>query len=148
MKGNGYQIVPSNCSHSAYQVCCILLHGYDKGRYIKDREHKRRVGKVNVNLDLQMEVTCNQEIFLKDDKNKSQFISLLSDVLKQEKNDVRNSDGDADTQIISPALENASNRQNEVLVASDTVILVLLMMFHWEAGMKMSMFQMREKARQ
>ena len=48
-----------------YVVCCIVFNGYDEGPY-KDHEHKGKVGKVstNVKLDLQMEATRSQVIFL------------------------------------------------------------------------------------
>ena len=83
--------------------------------------------------------TCSQEIFLKNDRNKVQFISILSEELRREGHDVRNSTGDADTQIVSAALEYAGDIDNDiVVVASNTDILVLLM-FHWKDRMNMYM---------
>lgn len=79
--------------------------------------------------------TFNQKVFLKNEQNKSQFISFLSNELRREGHDVRNSLGDADTQIVSAALEYAEdNNEDVVVVAADTDILVLLM-FHWKNGM-------------
>ena len=49
----------------------------------------------------------NQDIFLKNDKNKSQFISFLSDQLRREDLNVHNSNGDTDSQIVSKALKYA-----------------------------------------
>lgn len=135
-----YQSIISQYTNNVmkkYGISCVVFDGYENGPYIKDHEHKRRVGKssANINIQLQMEATCSQDLFLKNTRNKTQFISLLSEALRQENHDVRNSDGDADTQIVNAALQYASNSINEVVVvAADTDILVLLM-FHWRAGM-------------
>ena len=88
---------------------------------MKDHEHKRRAGKVSAFVKLgDMMAKCNQEIFLKNDKNKTHYISALSDQLRREGHDVRNSIGDADTQIVSVALEYVSDSEKEVnVVASD-----------------------------
>ncbi|KAG0714116.1 hypothetical protein GWK47_014761 [Chionoecetes opilio] len=60
--------------------------------------------------------------------------------LKDEGHDVRQSIGDADTQIVLAALEYASKEDKRpvTVVANDTDILVLLM-FHWEAHMNIFM---------
>ena len=63
----------------------------------------------------------------------------MSEELRREGHDVRNSTGDADTQIVSAALEYAGDIDNDiVVVASNTDILVLLM-FHWKDRMNMYM---------
>ena len=120
-----------------------MFDGYENGPYVKDHEHNRRAGKVSAFVklgDLHMMATCNQEIFLKNDKNKTQFISALSYQLRREGHDVCNSIGDADTQIVSAALEYVSDSEKEVIVvASDTDILVLLM-FHWKLEMQLYIF--------
>lgn len=82
--------------------------------------------------DLQMTPTCSQEIFLKNNRNKVQFISILSEELRKEGHDIQNSIGYADTQIVSAALEYAADSDKDVVVvATDTDMLVLLM-FRWE----------------
>ena len=53
--------------------------------------------------------TCSQEIFLKNDQNKVQFISVLLEELRREGHDVRNSTGDANTQIVSAVLQYAGD---------------------------------------
>ena len=95
-----------------YGRSCIVFDGYDNGPYVKDHEHKRRTGKTSafVNLEnLDMIPTFNQEVFLENDQNKSQFISFLSNELTREGHDVRNTLRDADTQIVSAALEYAED---------------------------------------
>ena len=132
------------CSLSMASMVYLVWHfdGYENGPYIKDHEHKRRVGEISasVTVTLQNTPTCNQEVFLKDSKNKSQFISLLTKALKDESHDVLQSIGDADTQIALPALEYASkeNKRPVTVAANGTDILVLLM-FHWEAHMNICM---------
>ena len=127
---------------SRYDRACIVFDGYDNGPCTKDHEHQRRAGKMAAYVrlqDLQMIPTCNQEILLKNDPNIVQFISILSEELRREGHDVRNSTGDADTQILSAALEYAGDIDNDiVVVASDADILVLLM-FHWKEGMNIYM---------
>ena len=72
-----------------YGLSCMVFDGYENDPYIKDHEHKRRVGEIsaNVTVALQNTPTCNQEAFLKNSKNKSQFISLLTKALKDEGHD-------------------------------------------------------------
>ena len=55
-----------------------------------------------------MVANCQQKAFLNNDKNKSQFISLLKKALHHHDHDVRESKGDADTLIVSTALEYAT----------------------------------------
>ena len=108
---------------------------------IKDHEHKRRSNKqsANMTIDLNTTVMVNQEMFLKNEKNKTQLILLLSSQLRREGHDIRNSDGDADTLIVSAAVHYAAKGREVVVVASDTDILVLLM-FHWKPGMELFMY--------
>ena len=105
-----------------YGLSCVVFDGYDNDPCTKDHEHKRRVGKIsaNVTVALQNKPTCNQEAFLKNSKNKSQFISLLTKALKDEGHDVQQSIGDADTHIVLAALEYASkeDRRPETVVAN------------------------------
>ena len=64
---------------------------------------------------------------------------MLSEELRREDHDVRNSTGDADTEIVSAALQYAGDIDNDiVVVAGDTDILVLHM-FHWKEGMNIYM---------
>ena len=125
-----------------YGSSSIVFDGYDNGPYIKDHEHKRRMGKIsaNVAVTLNNKPTCDQETFLKNSKNKSQFILLLAMALKKEGHDICQSIGDADTQIVAAALEFATKDETRsvTVAANDTDILVLLM-FHWESNMNIFM---------
>ena len=52
-----------------------------------------------------MQAHHNQQIFLSNESNKSQFISLLSKHLETDGNIVHIADGDADTMIVTYALQ-------------------------------------------
>ena len=133
LPNTSYQYILNQYSRyvkSRYDRACIVFDGYDNGPYTKDHEHQRRAGKMAGHItleDLQMIPTCSQEMFSKSDRNKVQLISILSEELRRDSYDVWNSTGDADTQIVSAALEYAGDIDNDiVVVASDTDILVLL----------------------
>ena len=60
----------------------------------------------------------NQQVFFSNNKNKNQFVQLLSHYLRQDSQIVYNSTGDADTMIVKCALDFAA-QGNEVTVVSD-----------------------------
>ena len=69
-----------------YGRSCIVFDG----PLIKDHEHLRRTtGKTsaNINIQLGMVANCQQKAFCNNDKNKSQFISLLSKALRHHDHD-------------------------------------------------------------
>ena len=74
----------------------------------------------------------NQQLFLANEKNKVQFINLLSHYLRLDGHAVIQSKGDADTQIVSAAIALASDGKHTAVISDDTDILVLLL-FHWNA---------------
>ena len=77
-----------------------------------------------------MVANCQQKAFLNNDKNKSQFVSLLSKALRHHGHDVRESKGDADTLIVSAALGYATNTKDVTVIADDIDVFVLFM-YHW-----------------
>lgn len=103
LSNNSYQSIADQYSKyikQKYGKACLVFDDYDNGLYIKDHE----TGKMNpfVSLyDLQMTPKCSQEIFLKNNRNKVQFISILSEELRKEGHDIRNSTGYADTNCLS-----------------------------------------------
>ena len=80
------------------------------GPSIKDHEHQRRAKKTcaDIILSEDMEAYKYQQVFLVNERNKSQFISLLSKYLVDDGHIVHHSIGDADTLIIQSALELAA----------------------------------------
>ena len=64
---------------------------------------------------------------MKNSKNKAKFIELLSRHIANDGHDIRNSKGDADTLIVSAAIQYTKKQENEVaVVGNDTDVLVLL----------------------
>ena len=122
--------------HHNYGHSCIVFDGYNHGPSIKDHEHQRRLKKTCADIQLGefMEAHHSQQIFLSNESNKSQFISLLSQHLEADGNIVHVADGDADTMIVSCALQYAAQGREVNVVADDTDVLVLLM-YHWEQNM-------------
>ena len=85
--------------------------------------------------DIQLRVAhVVQETFLSNKGNKNQFILLLSHYLVSDGRTVHTSTGDADTMIVSCALEIANNGMEVNVVADDTDVLILLM-YHWRKTM-------------
>ena len=106
-------------------TCTVVFDGYQASR--KDHEHSRRecdraaaYTKIAENLI----VPDNQQTFLKNDLNKTQFIAMLLKGLKEAGHYVYQSDDDTDTMIAKQTLKFRS--YNTVVVSDDTDILVLL----------------------
>ena len=125
-----------------YGHSCIVFDGYEQGPSIKDHEHQRRVGKTCADVQLResIEAHNNQQTFLSNERNKSQFILLLSQSLEADGQIVHNNTGDADTMIVACALEFANQGSQVNVVADDTDILVLLI-YHWNQNMADIYFQ-------
>ena len=102
-KGTYLDIVKQyvNYVHAKYGSYCIVFDGYRQRPSIKDHEYERRVKKAcaDVQLNESMEAYVNQEVFLSNEGNKVQFISLLRWYLQSDGQVVHNSTGDADTMI-------------------------------------------------
>ena len=81
-----------------------------------------------------MDAYTNQQIFLTNEKNKSQIISLLQNYLESDGQIVRCSTRDADTMIAHCALEFEGQRYEVIVAAHDTDVLVLLM-YYWKKNM-------------
>lgn len=118
-----------------YGQSVIVFDGYGDGPSTKDHEHQRRSGKraAFVKVSEAVAVYSHQQAFLANEENKSQFIALLTRYLQDEGHEVCQSAGDADTQIVSSALQLASvTNQSVTVVADDTDILVLLL-YHFKS---------------
>ena len=134
-KGTSYKDVAMqyvNYVASWYGKCCIVFDGYD-GPSIKDQEHQRRVGKTCADIQVTetMKAHHDQESFLSNGKNKTNFILLVGQRLESAGHIVHISSGDADTLIVASALQFAEQGHDVSVEAHDTDILVLLM-YHWK----------------
>ena len=125
-----------NYVRARYGNCCIVFDGYGQGPSIKDHEHQRRAGKTCADIQLteSTKAHSDQQTFLSNEKNKSQFIMLLSQCLEADGQIVHNSTGDADTLIVVCALQFARHGREVSVVSDDTDVLVLLM-YHWNENM-------------
>ena len=102
----------------------------------KDHEHKRhQTGKVSASIVIAetAQVHRDQQAFFSNEKNKTNFISLLTTHLRGTGHQVEVSCGDADTLIVSSALEFAWDGQT--VVAEDTDVLIMLV-YHWRNCME------------
>jgi hypothetical protein len=132
----------------------VVFDGYEAGPSIKDQEHTRRslkAGQVAPDRQLTKEIknTGNQEAFLSNVNNKMALINLLTDYLQQHGITIHQATGDADTLIVSVALQNASASDNlapVAVIAEDTDILALLL-YHRKHYMKdISLYASQKRA--
>ena len=126
----------SSFLRTKYGMCSVLFDGYED-HSTKDHEHKRRqTGKVSAAILIaeNAQVHRDQQAFFSNENNKTNFISLLTTHLRSIGHHVEVSRGDADTLIVSSALEFARNGQAVTGVAKDTDVLIMLV-YHWRNGM-------------
>jgi len=114
----------------------VVFDGYSNGASPKDPEHERRAKKMaaEVQVNESKLVFGCQESFLANPANKSQFITLLGNQLSAAGHPVQYAAGDADTLIVSSALQIARQQKPVTVVAEDTDVL-LLPVHHLEASM-------------
>ena len=130
-----------------YGMCCVLFDGneYDSTKY---HQHKRRqTGKVPASIVIaeNAQVHRDQQAFFSNEKNKTYFISLLTTHLRGTDHQVEVSYGDADTLIVSSALEFAWNGQT--VVAEGTDVLIMLV-YHWRNCMEDMIRHLHQKGKQ
>ena len=113
--------------HQHYGPSCIVFNGYKQSPSVKDHEHQRRLKKTCADIRLG-EFMQAQQIFLSNEYNKSQFISLLSKYLEADGNIVHIADRDADVMIVTCALQYAHQESDVNVVADDTDVLVFCLM--------------------
>jgi hypothetical protein len=118
-----------------YGSAFIVFDGYGTAT-TKGSEHARRQeGKTSqtVVINEENEVPYAQDVFLSSESNKIQLINLISNYLTEDGQRVHICEGDADTKIVSTALELAEERNDHdsvVVVADDTDVAVMLL-YHW-----------------
>ena len=105
----------------------VVFDGYESGPTTKDHEHGRRaeLSSPDVLLSGEKPAYRNQSAFLCNGRNKAKFVAFLTAAFKDKGYAVQQSVDDADTVIVSAALELAGNTEVTV-VANDTDVLVLL----------------------
>ena len=120
-----------------YGRCTVVFDGYTSST--KDHEHDRRTnggkGCADFVISENMPAHQSQHTFLSNDKNKMQFIDMLSKYLTDDGNIIIQCRDDADTSIVSNAIDFASFGHKVTVVADDTDILILLLYF-WNSKME------------
>ena len=116
-----------------YGNCFIVFDGYESATSINSNEHSRRMATNGSSRDITIrednEVPYSRERFLANTHNKTQLISFISDNLTEDGQRVYVCKGDADTKIVSTALDIAKNSP-AIVVADDTDVAVMLL-YHW-----------------
>eukprot|EP00111_Clytia_hemisphaerica_P013776 TCONS_00040538-protein len=127
---------------SNYGSCFIVFDGYNNPTSIKANEHQRRQKTHGSCPDIEIfpdnESKYNRERFLSNWKNKQQLIALITDSLRLNGQNVYVCEGDADTKIVSTALE-VSKGEPTIVVADDTDVAVM-MAYHWTKDLKPLLF--------
>jgi len=118
----------------------IIFDGYGNGPSTKDHEHDRRTktGTACAPIIKVMEsnpIYSQQSLFLANDKNKCDFIKLLSEHLTRNGQTVIQAISDADSDIVKSGLDEAASGKIVTVVADDTDILVLLV-HHFQPTMQ------------
>ena len=115
-----------------YELACIVFDGYDDALSLKSTEHQRRTMKNGSSRSVviceENESPYTKERFLSNTENKN-LISLLSTKLTIDGHHVYACSSDADTKIVSTALD-ASKEKPVTVVADDTDVAVMLI-YHW-----------------
>ena len=114
-------------------LACIVFDGYDDALSLKSTEHQRRTMKNGSSRSVviceENESLYTKERFLSNAENKKSLISLLSTKLTINGHHVYVCNGDADTKIVSTALD-ASKEKPVTVVADDTDVAVMLI-YRW-----------------
>eukprot|EP00794_Sanderia_malayensis_P012470 gene12470-13758_t len=120
-----------------YGKATVVFDGYQE-LSTKSCEHKRRAGNGARCPDIEIiesnKIHFPQERFLSNEGNKDQIIKLISTFLRDDSQTVINCVGDADTKIVSTALDFCTGRYPVVVVADDTDIVIMLL-YHWQSEM-------------
>ncbi|KAG1668548.1 Protein FAN [Nymphon striatum] len=131
-----------------YGSAFIVFDGYDSPESIKSNEHLRRAGSKgstpNIIITENNEVPYTKERFLSNSHNKTQLISFLADHLTLDGQAVHVCRGDADTKIVSTALE-VANDSTTIVVADDTDVAVMLL-YHWNENIS-DVFFLQERGK-
>ena len=124
-----------------YGLCFVAFDGYDERPSIKDHEHLRRSKNASsyIKVDLHNQTSCSQKAFLKNSKSNAKFIELLSKHLANDGHDIRNSKDDADTLIVSTAIQYTKKQDNEVVVVANDTDIIVLLIYHWQKSMTLFM---------
>ena len=139
-KRNTYQEVLEQYSlylTRQFGQCIVVFDGYPE-LTTKDHEHQRRksdrLSAATIELNPSRRQYKDQEAFFANIANKVGFIAMLTDHLQANGHIVKQAQADANTLIVSTALDFAKNQQTVEVIANDTDILIMLL-YHWQVDM-------------
>ena len=114
----------------------INFDGYNADPSIKDHEHQTQAARtlVNIQIDDAWQVAVHQEAFRSNERNKDQFEKMLHNSLETDGHSIIQSHGDADTNIVSEALQLAI-QGNSVTVAANNRDILVMLLFHFSNDM-------------
>lgn len=110
------------------QRSAVLFDGYGDVNSTKRAEQKRRGScKTSVEVNVTEDMVCNvkQEIFLTNEKNKTNLIELLVKTLAA-KGIVGTATGDADGRIVRCAIDKADSESSAVVVIGEDIDLIVI----------------------
>ena len=132
-----------------YGPCSIIFYG-KTGGVTKDQEHQRRISDKKTSENIEVKETNiahnDQEPFLTNESNKSHFLSLLAEDLRQSGNKVVVCDEDADTKIAEVAVEIAKQHKIVSVMCDDTDVFVILI-YHYDAEVMSDIIYKSEEAK-
>ena len=117
-----------------YGFAHVVFDGYDSST--KSNEHLRReAGKTTPDVIIKGAnlVPYTKERFLSSPNNKKQLINFLSQLLKEDGQIVDLCKADADTKIVSTALDIA--KTSPVFVVADDTDIAIMLLYHWQKEM-------------
>ena len=117
-----------------YGFAPVVFYGYASST--KTSEHLRREqGKITQNVIIKGEnlVPYAKVCFLSSSNNKTELINFLSDHLTDNGQNVYVCKADADTKIVSTALDIAQNVP--VIVVADDTDIAIMLLYHWKQEM-------------
>ena len=117
-----------------YKNSIIIFDGY-KLCSIKDHEHTRRYSvplSSFVGIDKEFEIPYTQDHYFSLKENKVEFVRFISSCLIKSGIKVINCDADADSKIVSVAINEASTFSSPVLVVADDTDVAVMLLYHWK----------------
>ena len=110
-----------------------MFDGYGNNPSTKDHEHLRRAmkstGCPDVQVQLHIQTQFPQHTFLLNNQNKMQLIDLLAQHLQADGYTTQRSNDDADTMIVSAAIDVAGRGESVTVFANDTDVIIIFYTF-------------------
>ena len=105
-----------------YGKCYIVFDGYESAstKSVEQKQRGKRFQKCpDVDMKKEIIVPLTQEKFLSNTNNKVELIKMQSPYLKDDRNEVINCSGDADSTLCHTAMDLATTGEKEVVLIAD-----------------------------